>query len=370
MKSATLKILILVPGKKTHGGVRAYIQNIQNNFSYTINFIERGNRKPLKENWIIYNFIRLLFDYCTFILRLLLNRYDIIHINTSMRSESILRDAFYVFVSKLFKKKTVLFFHGWRNDFITTIEKKYLTYFKYFYFKSDCFIVLANDFKKKLESWGYTKSIFLETTSFNASFVKSFTIDSICRKFDQNNNHINILFLARIEKAKGIYEALDAISILNKKFSTLLFTIAGDGSELTNVKDYIKRKNIVNTQIVSNITNESIPLIYSNADLYFLPSYSEGMPITVLDAMAFGLPVVTRCVGGLKDIFVNGKMGYITNSFDPNVFSQLIESLILNVELRKSIALFNHNYAQNNFSPKVVAKRIENIYNKIYQQII
>lgn len=52
-----------------------------------------------------------------------------------------------------------------------------------------------------------------------------------------------------------------------------------------------------------------------DCDIFFFPFYGEGMPISVLEAMAFSMPVITRNVGGIKDFFINGEMGFCTDSF-------------------------------------------------------
>lgn len=65
-------------------------------------------------------------------------------------------------------------------------------------------------------------------------------------------------------------------------------------------------------------------------DIYCFPTYGEGMPVSLLEAMAFGFPVVTRPVGGIKDFFENGKHGFLTNSKDPEIFAELIEKFLKN----------------------------------------
>lgn len=89
------------------------------------------------------------------------------------------------------------------------------------------------------------------------------------------------------------------------------------------------------------------------------------MPSSVLEAMAFGLPVITRPVGGLKDFFEDGKMGFITESKAPEAFADLMEKLITDCDDRKKIARYNQRYAREHFMASKVAKRIENIYREI-----
>lgn len=97
--------------------------------------------------------------------------------------------------------------------------------------------------------------------------------------------------------------------------------------------------------------------------IYILPTYhGEGMPHSLLEAMGFGLPVITRPVGGVIDFFEHGKMGYITESKDPAVLAELIENLIEDAELRREMAIYNFKYAQQRFLSSEVVKRLERIY--------
>lgn len=86
------------------------------------------------------------------------------------------------------------------------------------------------------------------------------------------------------------------------------------------------------------------------------------MPTTVLEAMAYELPVVTRGVGGLNDFFENEKMGFVSDSKDPAVFASYIEHLILNTEDRLRIGRDNRLYAKERFAANKVAVRIKLIY--------
>ena len=99
---------------------------------------------------------------------------------------------------------------------------------------------------------------------------------------------------------------------------------------------------------------------FRKGDLYLFPSFHEGMPTSVLEAMAFGIPVITRPVGGLVDFFENEKMGKMVDSIKPSDFTEAIESLLTNVNLVKQISLYNYQYAQKHFLASRIALDMEN----------
>ena len=91
------------------------------------------------------------------------------------------------------------------------------------------------------------------------------------------------------------------------------------------------------------------------------------MPTSVLEAMAYGLPVVTRPVGGLKDFFEDGKMGYITESLAPSVFAEAVEKLIREPETCRRMGRYNREFAHEHFAASRVAERIKRIYHEVCQ---
>ena len=98
-----------------------------------------------------------------------------------------------------------------------------------------------------------------------------------------------------------------------------------------------------------------------NNDIYLFPTkHGEGMPASVLEAMALGLAVVTRPVGGIKDFFEHGKMGFLTESVDPSVFADLIENLCSDYELVKTMSQYNHEFASQHFLASIVVDKMEN----------
>ncbi len=358
------------------GGVDSYIKLLVNNLhkhNFEVINLEKtsvGLVSTLKQSIEVSLFaslfrrLRLLFYLFTFSNTVRRNDVDIVHANPSLLLNAILREGLFILVAKAHKKKVLVFFHGWNKSFEKAIEKRrlFLMLFRKIYGNADAFIVLASEFGEKLTDWGFKQKIYIETTSIddglttNVDLNKKIEIPSV-------NHAVTILFLSRIEKEKGIYQAIDAIDILLRKNMNVFVIIAGDGSELDHCKEYVRTKSIENIDFVGYVIGKQKQDVFLKADIYFFPTYhGEGCPITVLEAMAFGLPVVTRNVGGLKDFFEDGKHGFVTESKSPKVYAFLLEKLITNKSLRHEISLFNYKYAQENFLAPDVTKRIETIY--------
>lgn len=351
-----MKVLINIPDLEMSGGVSSYYKTIKPYFASKVTFFTIGRRK--KSNHVLGYLWQIIKDYYNFFVLINAINYDVTHINPSLGSKSFIRDALFVAMAKLSKKRVIVFFHGWDEGFEAFSEKYLLWLYKITYFRADAIIVLAEQFKTKLEDIGYKGEIYVETTVVDDNVFDDFNI------IDKNykNKNINLLFLSRLENEKGIYELIDALKILNKKYTNIVLTVAGDGSEMDSLMRYAKKCNVDNVGFTGFITGSDKDMVFKQADIFILPSYSEGMPLAVLEAMAYGLPVVTTPVGGLRDFFKNGRMGFFIDAGKARDISIFIDKIISNHELRVKMSHYNSIYAEEHFKASRVVSRLESIY--------
>jgi glycosyltransferase involved in cell wall biosynthesis len=357
------RILILIPGKDAKGGIATYYKTMAPLYNLQVDFIKRGSRKWPKKDFILVNLFHVFRDLFLYIRAINTGKYSVVQTNTSFSAYSILRDGIYLFLARIYNLKTIIFIHGWDYDFTEKFIGIYFRLFKKIYFKSSAIIDLAQKHINTLKGWGYKKPVYLETMAVDYNLIKGLNEEQIVKKF--SSNRINMLFLARIERSKGIYEAIDAYNILKKKYNNIGLTIAGDGSEESDIRTYIDSCGLSEIKTIGYVDGNAKINAFNDSDIYLFPSYFEGMPTSLLEAMAFGLPVVTREVGGISDFFENGRNGYMTESKDPEVFASLIELLILNKSLALAMGLNNYRYANQHFLSDKVLSRMEGILSSV-----
>lgn len=359
-----MRVLITTPGFEREGGVANYFSILERYLSSDVAYFTVGSRASDDSKWVsLKRFIR---DNHNFYKKLRENNYDLVHLNPSLGFKAVVRDGMLLLIAKKLKYKVVVFFHGWDKTFQNRLTKWKLKLFKHFIFKADAFIVLASEFRDKLVEMGCSKPIFLGTTLVDDVVFSIFDDEYSCSKPNNINSKFNILFLSRIERAKGVYEAVDTYRELKAVYPVVTLTIAGDGSELGSVQRYVSDKGLDGVEFLGYVFGQPKYDAFAEADVYLFCSYGEGMPISVLEAMAYGLPIVTRAVGGIRDFFKDGRMGFLTESKDPAVFAELIDRLMmLGPDLRHQIGCFNHQYAREHFMASKVARRVEDIYQKI-----
>jgi len=358
-----MKILVATPNIKGKGGVGSFYAALRDYYSLNVEYFTIGRRTHDEGKIVVA--VRLMKDYLLFLRNLKHRDFALIHLNPSLKSKAVIRDGLFLYLAKQAGKKVLVFFHGWDKRFESMLTGWKLKLFKRVYFDVDAIIVLAEQFKAQLRAWGYTGPIYLGTTTFDDKCLDGFNIED---RLAAQNHTVNLLFLAWIVKEKGIYEAVQAYHLVKSLGMDIRFIVAGDGQELSAVKQYVMERKIEGVDFRGFVNGQDKVRVLKEGDMYVFPSYSEGMPNSVLEAMAFGLPIITRAVGGLRDFFEDGKMGFITESKDPKIFADYIEKLACNTELRKRIGKYNHEYAVEHFPASKVVRRIERIYHNVLEK--
>lgn len=339
------KLLINTPDINGLGGVANHYKGLKPYWNCDVRYHSIGKKKYRK----FYTPVSIIKFACT----LLKFRPKVVLINPSLGNGALKRDFIYLNIAKAFGFKVSVFIHGFNLDYAANADWKWIVTNLN---KASHVIVLAQSFKDILIKHGVTVDIQLSTTKVPDSMIEGFDVN--CRTGEVKS----ILFLSRIEKAKGAFEAVRTYNLLKVKYPYLKMRMVGNGSALTELKQFVKDHGIEDIVFTGGLSGQDVIDEYKNADFFFFfTSHGEGMPTVVLEAMAFGLPIVTRAVGGLCDFFEDGKMGRITDSKNPEDFAKLIEPYLQDKELTKRTSVYNLQYAKEHFLASKVARQIENI---------
>jgi len=345
-------ILIITPKLKISGGVASYWNSLLPLF--------KKNEKLNYENFQVgghgKNIIAILKEQY-FFKKKLHDNLSLAFLNPSLGFNSFFRDGF--FAKQLISKNIpfVVFFHGWNLNFEEKVTKKYQNFFLNSFAKAKKIFVLSEDFKTKLEEWGYKGEIIIETTNVDSSLIKNFNFE---KKIEDINNTktFKILFLARMIKEKGIFETIEAFNKLTNKYNIELF-IAGDGEDLDEVKRISKNNSKIH--VLGRVEGKEKIDLFTKCHIYAFPTfYGEGLPTSILEAMAFGMPVITTNMGGLKEFFKNEEMGYLIKPKNVIELTNKLELLIKDKNKISDFAKFNFDYANEKLLNTVVTKRIIN----------
>ncbi|MFS4493388.1 glycosyltransferase family 4 protein [Maribacter sp. 2308TA10-17] len=357
------KILIHAPNLSTPGGKQTYFTSLLDHFQSDIEFFFYGAQGKKESKLKVIS--RLFSDYWKFYRLLKKNDFSLVHLNPSMNMKSFFRDSIFAAICSITGTKMTIFWHGWQWAFEKKTVQKILFWFKMTYGKADSMIILAKEFSDQLKKYGYKKPIHQVTTVADPIFFELETKFENPSIENPVNEDLVLLFLSRIERVKGIYEALESFEILKEEYPSLKLKVAGTGGELDAARAYIEQKGLQGVELLGWITGEGKAKAFAESDIYLLPSYhGEGLPCSILEAMATGLPVISTDVGGIKDFFEDGTMGYLVKMKNPSEISEKLRLLINNPEQIEVMGRYNIEYARNRFTPKKVGSELERIYDE------
>jgi glycosyltransferase involved in cell wall biosynthesis len=306
---------------------------------------------------------RFIGDFWRFHRMLGRESWDLVHINPSMVSRSIIRDGLLMLIARAHGRPVLVFFRGWDPAYAEGIRGCRLRLFRWVYGQAVAFIVLGAEFQTALAGMGLRRPTFIATTVVD---------DTLIRPVIQVNSMpgtCNILFLCRLDVGKGLPEAIDAFERVQPAWPAATLTVVGDGPERAAAETIVANRKLRRVRFLGHIDGARKIEVFRDADIYFFPTFFiEGMPNSLLEAMACGLPVITRPVGGIRDFFEDGRMGYVTESRDPAVFSRFLDRLIGDPGLRRKMGDYNRDYARRHFAASVVVEKLLGIYEQVAGQ--
>lgn len=187
--------------------------------------------------------------------------------------------------------------------------------------------------------------------------------------YNSNPYNINgkyILFLGRLGKRKGAYDLLKCIKMLDDKIPhDIQFCMCGDG-EIEQVKDKIKESGIGHRIAhVGWIDCKQKQKFLSNTIINVLPSYNEGLPMAILETMAYGIPNISTNIASIPEVLHDGENGFIIVPGDIKTLSDRVVSLLIDAGLRASFSRESYMLITKCFSLETNISKLKTFYNSL-----
>jgi glycosyltransferase involved in cell wall biosynthesis len=357
-----MKVLITVPRLAMPGGVANYYRALRSHLDERKVFFEVGALPT--ESGALARAVRLVRDSWRFHRLLARDAWDLVHINPSMVPGSILRDGLLIAIARAHGRRVLVFFRGWDPACAERIRRRFLGVFRRVYGGATAFVVLATEFRTVLSSLGIDRPTFLSTTVVDEAFVGTGAPAGAARSTVPGR--CNVLFLCRLDIDKGLPESIEAFALAKARWPAVTLTVVGDGPDRARAEAVVARLGLQDVRFLGHIAGARKIELFDEADVYLFPTaFFEGMPNSLLEAMASGLPVITRPVGGIRDFFEHERMGFITESRDPRVLAGFLERLIADPALRLRMGAYNREYAVRHFAASVVVQNLLGIYAQV-----
>ena len=321
--------------------------------SRTIN--ETGRPSILKVIRFIKVWFKLLFD-------ILKDKPDVCYLALTATGIPFYKDVLLVALLRLFKIKRIYHLH---NKGIKNFQTNKINFRLYrFVFNNADVILLSKQLYKDIETFVPSSRVHICPNGIEDT-VRDTEIQS-----KPKENPAKILFLSNLLESKGVFVLLDACAILKQKGIDFECNLIGAEGDLS-VKQFNKRV------VQKGVTDRVVYLgkkfgqdkydIFMNADIFAFPTYyfNECFPLVLLEAMSFGLPLVSTFEGGIPDIIEVGTTGYLVPQRNVEALADKLEILIKNPELRQQMGKAGRIKYQNEFTLPIFENRLKDILERI-----
>lgn len=236
---------------------------------------------------------------------------------------------------KLFRKKAVLFLVGFPG-FVSKDKKSKSLFSRVIRFLSRVSLALSDNIilyshhvinERHLEKYR-EKIIFAHEHFIN------FEVFNVKTQFNQRKNIVG--YVGRLTKEKGVLNLITAISILSEEKNTPLLLVIGDGNLKPDIERYIELNNLKEkVKLVGWVSHNELLGYLNTFKLLVIPSYTEGLPNVMLEAMACGTPVLASNVGAIPEVIKDSKTGFLIENNSPEDISDNIKRALNHPKLQE-----------------------------------
>lgn len=295
------------------------------------------------------------------------NRFEIIHVHSHLHISSNIA----VF-SKIFIKRPIVLtshgtvnYEGWKN-LINVLYNK--TMAKWMLKSIDRIIALSSKQADILENLGADSSnITIIPHGIDLSQINLTGDTEKFKNLYRLNDKNIILFVGGLIPRKGINYLIEAMKYV--KFDSVLLIVGGELQGHPGVKEgleqQVKKLGLKNVLFLGRVSEEDLRCAYVIADVFVLPSISEGLPLTLLEAMAYKKCMIATNIAGNSDVIQNGKNGILVEPENSQKLAEKIDYLLVNEELRKKLGAVARKGIEKKYSWDAAFNKILEVYKEV-----
>jgi glycosyltransferase involved in cell wall biosynthesis len=285
---------------------------------------------------------------------LLRHRRAVLHVHSSPHA-SFWIDCLFMALARAARSPLILHLHGGAFDrFYDASSASGCALIRYFLESAACVVVPS----ESLRHWVHTVT--------RTAQVRCIPSPVLVHKMERDANPRNmVLFLGRLDQSKGVFDLLEAISALRSAVPDVRLVCAGEGDRHA-VARYAERLGIADAvKFTGWVGPSGKRALLENAAAFVLPSYTAGLPVSLLEAMAAGVPVIASPVGGIPEVVVDGVSGFLVAPGDTQTLQRLLRKLIVDRKLGERIGAAARESVRLRFAPERTVPQIEELYSSL-----
>lgn len=339
---------MIVPDRNVKGGIASVVNGYREydfGSGYEITYVESycngSRRKKLR---------KALGGYLAFLKVIFGNRPDLVHIHSSF-GPSFYRKMPFIYLARLKKIPVVNHIHGAEFDaFYSDASSRKQKLIRKVYDKCQLLIALSNEWRENLEKIVRPEKIAV--------------LENYCRipDFQAGPKKTQILFLGELGKRKGCFDIPEICRKAAEKGGHAPVIMAGDG-ELAEVKKAFEVCRLSESVSFPGwVRGEEKEKLLRESGIFLFPSYFEGMPVVILEAMAYKMAIVTTNVGGIPELIEDGVSGFLCEPGDVDGLSDRLSEILLDEKKRKRLGEAAYRRAVDNYGMDSHIERLLGLY--------
>ncbi len=353
-----MRVLVIGPSKeKSKGGMSTVIKEMSGDKNLT-----EAYQMDFYDSYIDGSKLKVmqysLYAYLKFLISGKQKQYDIYHIHVASNG-STFRKMLYVKSIKKHHKKVILHIHGAEYmKFFENLSRKKQEKVIEFLQSCDAVIALSDDWKMKFEkSFGLRNCVAIENGIDMMRFQTAVS--------EGRDHPHTFVSLGRLGHRKGTYDILDAVEIAVQKVPDLMVYLGGDG-ETEQVKELAAKKKIEDhVKIVGWADFDKKIELLKKSSVFLLPSYNEGLPMAILEAMACGKAIISTTVGAIPEV-ISEENGILITAGDVNALADAMIKMCTDPEYVEAISRHNMDKIAAQYDMRIMHRKIEALYQKVF----
>lgn len=307
-------------------------------------------------------FARLIASPLVLAATILVERVDIVHLNTSLNRRAYWRDLIYMAVARITGTRVLYQVHGGDlplkfsrhnhilgallrftlglPEMIVVLAQCELEAYQNF-IQGDCVTVLPN----AIDCTPYAKSGWVARG---------------------NRVPLRLLYIGRLAREKGLYEALSGLKLARMAGVEAHFVIAGSGPDEINLRQFVDELGLTaEVSFAGSVFGKAKMTLLGETDVLLLPTYAEGLPYALLECMAAGIPAITTRVGAIPDVVVEGLHGLFVPPRNANAIGRAITQVAGNPALLAHMSVACRKRVAGRYSIERLAEDFARLYSQV-----
>ncbi len=193
---------------------------------------------------------------------------------------------------------------------------------------------------------------------------------NVRREYHIEDDEVAVAIIGRLAPIKNHSFFLNVIEqVLEKTEKRIKCFIVGDGAERDQIEERVNEINLkYNNSIKMTSWITDVATFNAGMDVICLTSKNEGTPVSLIEAQAAGIPVVTTDVGGVKDIVLDGETGFIVPNNDLNTYVEKLLLLVENKKKREKMSQNGWSFVQEKFHYETLVRNMEGLYDQLIEK--